>query len=41
MTGSLPLFAGAFERAVDDALGDRALAVTEHLVDQRGDEREL
>src|SRR3954452_21250316 len=32
---------GALEGAVDDRLGDRALAVDQHLVDQLGDQRRL
>jgi hypothetical protein len=34
------LLAAALEGAVDDALGDRLLAVEQDLVDQLGDERE-
>src|ERR1043165_1753634 len=33
------LLTGALERAVDDLLGDGALAVLQHLVDQLGDQR--
>src|SRR6185369_5396571 len=37
--GAPGLVPAALERAVDDPLGDRALAVHQHLVDQLGDQR--